>query len=64
MPDSYDCSKCPGYCCSYDRITVSKRDVARLAKHFHIDYDTAVANKINEADVRGVEPIAHAVPWP
>ena len=30
----YDCSKCPGYCCSYPRISVSERDVARLARHF------------------------------
>ena len=30
----YDCSKCPGYCCSLGRIAVSDFDVARLAKHF------------------------------
>ena len=41
MPIAYDCSKCPAYCCSYDRITVKKSDVARLAKHFHIDDDVA-----------------------
>lgn len=29
----FDCSQCPGYCCSYDRIEVKPRDVARLAKH-------------------------------
>lgn len=32
----YDCSKCPGYCCSYDHIEVSEYDVKRLAKHFGI----------------------------
>ena len=32
----YDCSKCPGYCCSYPRISVTKKDVRRLAKHFGI----------------------------
>ena len=37
----YDCSKCPAYCCSYDRIGVNKRDIARLAKHFEIDAETA-----------------------
>jgi Fe-S-cluster containining protein len=37
----YDCSKCPGYCCSYPLIEVSRADVARLAKHFGIDHDTA-----------------------
>jgi Fe-S-cluster containining protein len=32
----YDCSKCPGYCCSYPRIEVKPKDVARLARHFGI----------------------------
>lgn len=31
---TYDCSKCPGYCCSYPRIEVKDSDLARLAKHF------------------------------
>jgi Fe-S-cluster containining protein len=33
----YDCSKCPGYCCSYPRIEVKDRDLARLAKHFGVE---------------------------
>lgn len=33
----FDCSKCPGYCCSYPRIEVSSEDIARLAAHFSID---------------------------
>ena len=33
----YDCSKCPGYCCSYPRIEVKDRDVKRLARHFGLD---------------------------
>ena len=37
----YDCSKCPGYCCSYPEIEVTKRDIARLAKHFTLPYDIA-----------------------
>ena len=41
MAPLYDCSQCPAYCCSYDRIEVKKSDIARLAKHFHLDYDTA-----------------------
>lgn len=32
----YDCSKCPGYCCSYPIIALTKRDLERLAKYFHI----------------------------
>ena len=30
----YDCSKCPGYCCSYPVIEVKDRDAERIAKHF------------------------------
>jgi uncharacterized protein len=41
MRNRYDCSKCPGYCCSYDRISVSEADVRRLARHFGIDADVA-----------------------
>ena len=37
----YDCSKCPGYCCSYPLIQLTKRDVQRLARHFGLDWETA-----------------------
>lgn len=36
MPAAYDCAKCPGFCCSYPAIPVTRRDVARLARHFGI----------------------------
>jgi Fe-S-cluster containining protein len=39
--ETYDCKKCPGYCCSYPLIEVGKSDIARLARHFGIDYETA-----------------------
>lgn len=32
----YDCSKCPAYCCSYDRIEVTDSDLERLADYFGI----------------------------
>jgi Fe-S-cluster containining protein len=38
---NYDCSKCPGYCCSYPLIQLTKRDVGRLAKHFGLDFEAA-----------------------
>ena len=38
---AYDCSKCPAYCCSYEQIEISQRDVNRLARHFGIDPKTA-----------------------
>ena len=37
----YDCSKCPGYCCSYPRIEVKDADVKRLAKHFELTLEQA-----------------------
>jgi uncharacterized protein len=37
----YDCTKCPAYCCTYDWIRVTKRDIARLAKRFEISYEEA-----------------------
>lgn len=37
MPrQKYDCSKCPGYCCSYPVIEVKDRDAERIAKHFGV----------------------------
>jgi len=41
MKTNYDCAKCPGYCCSYGRIVVTERDLARLARHFGIDLERA-----------------------
>ena len=38
---SYDCLKCPAYCCRSDRIIVETSDLKRLAKHFGIDVETA-----------------------
>ena len=29
----YDCTNCPAYCCSYDHIEVTDRDLERLAEH-------------------------------
>ena len=39
----YNCKKCPGYCCSYPLIALSKRDVERLAKHFRLSFRKAKA---------------------
>ena len=39
----YNCSKCPGYCCSYPLIALNKRDVERLAKHFDLSFEEAKA---------------------
>lgn len=41
LPVFFNCSKCPAYCCSYDRIDVNRRDIERLARHFYISYERA-----------------------
>jgi Fe-S-cluster containining protein len=38
---SYDCLKCPAYCCSYDRIIVNGHDLRRLARHFNVTPEEA-----------------------
>lgn len=38
---TYDCTKCPGYCCSYPQIGLVKADVTRLAKHFGLPFEEA-----------------------
>ena len=38
---TYNCKKCPGYCCSYPLIALTKRDVERLAKHFDLSFKVA-----------------------
>lgn len=38
---NYCCEKCPSYCCTYSGIEITRRDIARLARHFDIDYARA-----------------------
>ena len=40
---AYDCKKCPGYCCSYPLIALSKRDVERLSRHYKLTFEAARA---------------------
>jgi Fe-S-cluster containining protein len=37
----FNCSKCPAYCCSYDRIGITKTDINRIARHFGLTYEEA-----------------------
>ncbi len=41
MPETYDCMNCPGYCCSYPIIVLTKRDVIRLAKFKGLSFEDA-----------------------
>jgi Fe-S-cluster containining protein len=45
----YNCSNCPGYCCSYPVIPLTKRDVERLARHHGLSYKDAKAKFTKEA---------------
>ncbi|MCH9806918.1 MAG: YkgJ family cysteine cluster protein [Alphaproteobacteria bacterium] len=49
MAKDYDCLKCPGYCCSYPLIGLTKRDVERLAKHHGMSFGEARAKFTKEA---------------
>lgn len=51
----YNCSKCPGYCCSYPVIPLVKKDVTRLAEHFGLSFKEA-RRKFTKVD--GDEPYA------
>ena len=46
----YNCSKCPGYCCSYHTIPVTHRDLKRLAAHFGIGFNKAKAKFVTKID--------------
>ena len=41
LPISYNCHRCPAYCCSYPNIVVSERDIGRLAKHVGVTIEKA-----------------------
>ncbi len=45
----YDCTKCPGYCCSYPLIALDKRDVQRLGRHHGKTFEEARAAFTEEA---------------
>lgn len=45
----YDCLKCPGFCCSYPLIAITKADVERLAKHHNVSVDSARSRFTKEA---------------
>lgn len=34
---NFSCKKCPAYCCTYDEIAVTRRDIERLARHHGIE---------------------------
>ena len=51
---AFDCTKCPGYCCSHGRVAVSDHDLRRLAKHFGVPLRTARARFTYHYEASGV----------
>ena len=47
----YSCSKCPAFCCTYDEIEVTSRDIDRLARHFGLSYAQA-EERFTKPDVK------------
>ena len=58
-PVRYSCQKCPGYCCSYSEIEITKRDIARLARHFGLAYEQAEARFTKADPERGIRMLRH-----
>lgn len=56
---TYHCLKCPGYCCSYPEIEITKRDIARLARHFDIDFEAAVQRYTKQDPEKGIYMLRH-----
>ena len=56
---SYNCSKCPAYCCSYERITVTRADLKRLAKHFGLKFLDARRKLTKDGEERGERVLRH-----
>src|SRR5688572_1736025 len=56
---TYHCLKCPGYCCSYPEIEITKRDIARLARHFDIDFDRAVERYTKQDAKKDIYMLRH-----
>jgi len=40
---TYNCTDCPGFCCSYDEILLTDADVARLRAHLGLSEDALIA---------------------
>ena len=51
----YDCSKCPAYCCSYERIIVSQRDLKRLVAYSSVSHLGIVVLGLCAMNINGVQ---------
>lgn len=56
---SYDCTRCPAYCCTYAEITVEPRDLVRLGKHFGVTPATVRRRYTVEGPESGERVLRH-----
>lgn len=56
---SYNCDRCPAYCCSYVRIIVTRRDITRLAKHHDISVEAAEKKFTKAGHEKGERILRH-----
>lgn len=55
----YNCDKCPAYCCTYSNITVTPRDLKRLAKHFGMSQKKAREKFTKKGEEPGERVLRH-----
>lgn len=55
----YDCLKCPAYCCSYEHIPVTDKDLKRLAKYFDLEVETARRKFTKKGDAETPRVLRH-----
>ncbi len=58
-PVFYNCLRCPAYCCSYPRVIVSEKDLARLAKHFGVTEEEAREKYTKRGEEKGERVLRH-----
>ena len=56
---SYNCTRCPAYCCTYARIPVERRDLVRLGKHFGLLPETIRRRFTEDSDEPGERVLKH-----
>jgi uncharacterized protein len=56
---SYHCEKCPAFCCTYDEIEVTRRDIERLAKHFDMGFRKAQEKFTKPGAENGARMLRH-----
>lgn len=59
MAKHYNCDKCPAYCCSYELIVVTPKDLVRLAKYFDVTEEEAKRRCTKKGKKKGERVLRH-----